>query len=226
MQIGVLGTGVVGRTLAAAFAEAGHDVMIGTRDVDALLARTEPDAMGGPPFSAWHAEHPGVALGTLATTGEHGAAWVNATLGSASLDALTAAGGKAAEGRVVMDTSNALDLSKGFPPSLFVCNTDSLGEQLQRALPQIRLVKVWNTMTAGLMADPGALANGDHSIPICGDDTDAKALVTTLLIGFGWRDVVDLGDLTNARGMEAYLLMWLSMYGAAGTPMVNTKIVR
>jgi predicted dinucleotide-binding enzyme len=226
MKIGILGTGIVGRTLAAAFAGAGHDVMIGTRDVDALLARTEPDAMGSPPFSAWHAEHQDIAVRTCSETGEHGDVWVNATLGSGSLDALTAAGGKSTDGRIVMDTSNPMDLSKGFPPSLFVSNTDSLGEQLQRALPGIRLVKVWNTMTAGLMTNPLALADGDHSVPICGDDPDAKANVTDLLRAFGWRDVVDLGDLTNARGMEAYLLLWLSMYGVAGTPMVNTKIVR
>ncbi|MEP7060145.1 MAG: NAD(P)-binding domain-containing protein [Actinomycetota bacterium] len=228
MEIAILGTGTVGRTLAPAFAAAGHAVMIGTRDVGALLARTEPDAMGTPPFPAWHAEHPDIAVGRFAEAGARGELWVNATIGSGSLEALTAAGadGAGADGRIVMDTSNALDFSKGFPPSLFVCNTDSLAEQLQRALPRIRLVKVWNTMTAGLMADPGGLAGGEHTIPICGNDADAKATVTQILVAFGWRDVLDLGDLTNARGMEAYLLMWLSMYTAAGTPVVNTKVVR
>jgi len=226
MRIGILGTGVVGRTIADGFARTGHDVMIGTRDVEALMARPEPDERGTSSFASWHAEHAAIDVGTFANTGEHAELLVNSTLGVASVDALAAAGSADADGRIVIDTSNPLDFSAGFPPSLFVGNTDSLAEQLQRAFPNARLVKAWNTMTAALMTDPSALADGDHTIPICGNNEDAKARVTELLRGFGWEDVLDIGDLTGARAMEAYVTLWVRLYSAAGSPMVNTKVVR
>jgi predicted dinucleotide-binding enzyme len=226
MKVGILGTGSVGRALAEGFVREGHDVLVGTRDVDELMARTEPDRMGTPPFSQWLGEHPGVAVGAFAHVGEQAELLVNATLGTASIEVLRAAGLAEAPGRIVIDASNALDHSGGFPPSLFVVNTDSLAEQIQREFPDARVVKAWNTMTASLMTNPGLLAGGDHSIPICGNDDDARRQVADLLRSFGWRDVVDLGDLTAARGMEAYLLLWLKLYGAAGTPLVNVKIVR
>ncbi len=226
MRVGILGTGVVGRALAQGFAATGHEVMIGTRDVEALRSRTEPDAMGTPPFASWQADHAGVAVGTFAQTGAHGELWVNSTLGTGSIEALRAAGADSADGRTVIDTSNPLDFSQGFPPSLFVGNTDSLAEQIQRTFPSLRVVKAWNTMTAALMTDPGALAEGDHTIPICGNDDAAKTEVTGLLQGFGWKDVLDLGDLSNARAMEAYVTLWLGMFTALGTPMVNFKAVR
>lgn len=226
MRVGIFGTGGVGRAMAEGFAREGHDVMIGTRDVEALLSRTEPDAMGTPPFAVWRDEHPGVAVGSFAEAGTHGEIWVNSTLGVGSIDALRAAGAEGAEGRTVIDTSNPLDFSRGFPPSLFVGNTDSLAEQIQRAFPAVHVVKAWNTMTAALMTNPTVLAGGDHSIPICGNDAGAKGEVTALLEGFGWRDVLDLGDLSNARAMEAYVMLWLAMFTALGTPMVNTKVVR
>jgi predicted dinucleotide-binding enzyme len=226
MKVGILGTGGVGRALAEGFVREGHDVLVGTRDVDALMARSEPDRMGTPPFAQWLAEHPGVAVGTFSHVGERAELLVNATLGSVSVDVLRAAGLADARGRIVIDASNALDHSGGFPPSLFVVNTDSLAEQIQREFPDARIVKAWNTMTASLMTNPYLLADGDHSIPICGNDDDARRQVAELLRSFGWRDVVDLGDLTAARGMEAYVLFWLGLYGAAGSPLVNTKIVR
>ncbi len=226
MRIGILGTGVVGRALAEGFAGTDHDVMIGTRDVDALMARTEPDAMGNAPFAAWHAEHGGVRVGTFAEVGAHGEVLVNATLGAASIDALKAAGAGDVDGRIVIDTSNPLDFSAGFPPSLFVGNTDSLAERIQREFPTVHVVKAWNTMTAGLMTNPATLAGGDHTIPICGNDAGAKGKVTALLQSFGWKDVLDLGDITNARAMEAYVTLWVRMFTALGTPMINVKVVR
>ncbi len=226
MRVGILGTGVVGRALAEGFAGAGHEVMIGTRDVEALLSRGEPDAMGTPPFAAWRGDHADVAVGTFAETGAHGEICVNSTLGTGSVDALRAAGAEGADGRTVIDTSNPLDFSHGFPPSLFVSNTDSLAEQIQRAFPAVHVVKAWNTMTATLMTNPAVLAGGDHTIPICGNDDGAKAEVTALLQSFGWRDVLDLGDLSNARAMESYVTLWLAMFTALGTPMVNIKAVR
>ena len=226
MKVGILGTGNVGRALAEGFTREGYQVVVGTRDVDELMARTEPDRMGTPPFAVWLADHADVAVGPFADAGAHGEILVNATLGSASVDVLREAGLADAPGRIVIDTSNALDLSRGFPPSLFVVNTDSLAERIQREFPDARVVKAWNTMTASLMTNPRLLGGGDHSIPICGDDDDARRQVAELLRSFGWRDVVDLGDLTAARGMEAYLLLWLRLYTATGSPIVNTKVVR
>ena len=226
MKVSVLGTGTVGRTLAAGFAAKGHDVTIGTRDVDALLARTEVDGMGNPPFARWRSDHPDVGVAVMAEVLTHGELVVNATAGHVSKEALSAAGPDALAGKIVIDASNPIDPDSGWPRSLFVTNTDSLGEQLQAAFPDARLVKAWNTMTAGLMCDPGAVGGGDHTIPLCGNDADAKAEVTSLLQAFGWRDILDLGDITAARGMEAYLLIWLGGMTSLDSAMFNTKFVR
>ena len=227
MRIGVLGTGMVGQVLAAKLAEAGHEVVVGTRDPAATLARQEPDGYGNPPFSAWHAQHPDVKVGSFADAATHGELVVNATAGAASLDALRLAGEANLHGKVLVDLANALDFSKGMPPSLLVSNTDSLGERLQRAFPDVRVVKSLNTMNALLMADPRQLADGDHTVFVCGDDDEAKAQVTQLLTeAFGWRDVIDLGDLSGARATEMVLPVWLRLMGTLRTPAFNFKVVR
>ncbi len=226
MKIGILGTGIVGRTLADGFARQGHDVAIGTRDVKALMARTDPDAMGNPPFAEWHREHVAIGVATFADAAAHGELLVNAAHGSNSIEALTAAGTANIDGKILIDPSNALDFSQGYPPFLFVSNTDSLAEQIQRAFPNVRVVKALNTMSAALMVDPGQLADGDHTTFVCGNDGGAKAEVTTLLKeAFGWQDVMDLGDLTNARATEAYLLMWTRLQPVVGTHLFNVKVV-
>jgi len=123
--------------------------------------------------------------------------------------------------------SNPLDFSKGMPPSLTVCNTDSLAEQIQRAFPGLKVVKTLNTMSAPVMVDPASLAGGDHDVFVCGNDDGAKGRVTEILRGwFGWKNVVDLGDLSAARGTEGYLLLWLRLFGATKSPMFNVKLVR
>ncbi len=226
MKVGVIGTGSVGRTLAARLAELGHGVTIGTRDPAATKARTEPDAMGNPPFASWHAEHPDVPLGTFAQAAEHGEIVLNATGGSGSIDALTLAGAENLRGKVLLDIANPLDFSQGFPPFLWVKDTDSLGEQIQRAFPDARVVKSLNTMTAALMANPSQLADADHSAFVSGNDADAKATVTALLRSLGHTDVIDLGDITTARGSEMLMPIWLRLFGALGTPIFNFKIVR
>ncbi len=226
MKITIAGTGIVGRTIAAGFASKGHDIRVGTRDVDALMARTEADAMGNGPFAHWKTDHPEIDVTTLAEALTHGELIVNATAGHASMEALSGAGPDALAGRIVADASNPIAPDSGWPPSLFVANTDSLGEQLQAAFPDARFVKVWNTMTASLMCNPEAVAGGDHSIPVCGNDADAKAEVTSLLRAFGWNDVVDLGGIDAARAMEAYLLIWLRGMTAFDSAMFNTKFVR
>jgi predicted dinucleotide-binding enzyme len=226
MRIGVLGTGMVGQTLAGRFHELGHDVMIGTRNVAASFARTGSDRYGTPEFGAWHAQHPEIKVGTLPEAAAHGEIVVNATAGAASLDALRDAGAARLGGRILIDVANPLDFSKGMPPSLSVCNTDSLGEQIQRSFPALKVVKALNTTNASVMAHPAAIGDEDHTLFVCGDDADAKAAVTELLKSFGWRDVLDVGDITAARGTEMLLPLWLRLFGTLKTPLFNFKIVR
>jgi predicted dinucleotide-binding enzyme len=226
MKVGVLGTGTVGQTLAGKLVELGHDVVLGTRDPARTRAQVEPDAHGNPPVSAWLAAHPSARLGTFAEAAAHGAIVINATSGAASLPALQLAGEANLGEKVLMDVANPLDFSNGFPPTLSVKDTDSLAEQIQRAFPRTRVVKSLNTMSAKVMVEPRALANGEHSIFVCGNDAAAKAEVTALLASFGWSDVIDLGDVTAARGAEMVLPLWLRLLGAMKTPRFNFRIVR
>jgi 8-hydroxy-5-deazaflavin:NADPH oxidoreductase len=226
MQIGIFGTGAVGRTLAAALAKKGHSVMIGTRDPASTLGR-EAGTGRGASFKQWHGEHPAVRLGTFADAAHFGEVLVNATSGSGALPALEAAGEDALGESILLDIANPLDYSKGFPPSLSVCNTDSLGEQIQRRFPRLRVVKTLNTTNAAVMVDPSSVAGGDHSLFMSGNDAAAKAQVKDWLgEWFGWRDVIDLGDITTARGSEMLLPIWVRLWGALGSPAFNFKIAR
>jgi predicted dinucleotide-binding enzyme len=216
----------VGQALAGRLAGLGHEVMIGTRDVKEALARTKPDNYGNPGFGPWHAQNPKVKVGTLAEAGAHGELLINASSGGVSLEVLRQAKADTLGNRILIDVANPLDFSKGMPPSLSVCNTDSLAEQIQRAFPQLRVVKALNTTNAGVMVNPTAVASGDHSLFICGNDAAAKATVTDLVRSFGWKDVLDVGDIKSARGTEMLLPVWLSLLGALKTPMFNFKIVR
>jgi predicted dinucleotide-binding enzyme len=226
MRIAVLGTGMVGRALAGKLAELGHDVTVGTRDVADTMARREPDMMGNPPFSAWAAAHPQLRVADFAEAAGDAEMIVNATAGAASMEVLTAAGERNLAGKVLLDVSNPLDFSSGMPPTLFVVNSDSLAERIQRAFPTARVVKALNTMTAYLMVDPKQLAGGDHTTFVAGDDDEAKATVTRLLESFGHADVVDLGDLSAARAAEMVLPIWLRLFGKLGTPIFGFKVVR
>jgi predicted dinucleotide-binding enzyme len=227
MQIGIFGTGIVGQTLASALAAKGHAVMIGTRDPQATLARDTGNAFNKTPFREWHAANPGVRLGTFAEAARFGEVVINATSGSGALPALEAAGAEALGDRILLDIANPLDFSNGFPPSLTVCNTDSLGEQIQRAFPALRVVKTLNTTNTLVMVNPAGVGGGDHTMFVCGNDAGAKARATQWLgEWFGWRDVVDLGDITTARGTEMLLPIWVRLMSALGTPMFNFKIVR
>ena len=225
MDIAVLGTGMVGQALASGLARLGHTVTVGTRDPEATLARTEPDAMGTPPFAAWHADHGDIALATYADATKGAELVVLAGNGAAALDMLAAAGSDNLAGTVLIDISNPLDFSAGFPPTLFVKDTDSLGEQIQAAFPETRVVKTLNTLTAPLMVDPGLLGEAT-TVFVSGDDAAAKATVTEILTGFGHQDVIDLGGIETARGTEMLLPLWLRTMGALGTGMFNIKVVR
>ncbi len=227
MKIGVFGTSMVGQAISGKLAELGHDVMVGTRDVTRTQANTEPHPYGFPAFSTWQKEHSSVRLGTFADAAKHGEVLFNATNGTRSLDALKLAGESNLNGKILVDIANPLDFSKGNPPSLSVSNTDSLGEQIQRAYPNVKVVKTLNTVTAFLMVNPSLVANADHTLFVCGNDVDAKAQVTDWLKGwFGRKDVIDLGDITNARGTEQVLPIWVRLFGVFGTGMFNFKVVK
>lgn len=227
MKIGILGTGVVGTTIAGKLASLGHDVVIGTRDPKETAARKEKGQFGNPSFAEWQAANPKVRLGTFAEAAKHAELAINALGGMAALSALDRAGVENFAGKVMIDISNPLDFSMGFPPSLSVSNTDSLGEQVQKKLPGAKVVKTLNTVNAYLMVEPGQLAGGDHTMFVCGNDAEAKAVVTNFLREqFGWKDVIDLGDITMARGTEQYLPLWVRMYGALKNPMFSIKVVR
>jgi hypothetical protein len=226
MKIAVLGTGIVGQSVAARLYQLGHQVTVGTRDVEATTAHTEPDRYGNPPFPVWARAHPQVRLATFADAAAEAELVVNATAGDASLAVLQAAGRENLAGKVLLDIANPLDNSQGFPPTLFVKDTDSLGEQIQAAFPDAKVVKALNTMNSALMVEPGLLAGGDHSVFVAGNDAGAKKTVTDLLESFGHRDVIDLGDISTARGAEMLLPIWIRLFGALGTPMFQFKIVR
>lgn len=211
MLIAVLGTGTVGRSMAARLAELGHDVRLGTRDPAATRARED-----------W-SDVPDVQLGEFADATSGADLVIHAGNGLAALDLLASAGDLA--GKVLVDISNPLDFSAGFPPTLSVMGTDSLAEQIQRAFPQARVVKTLNTVTAGLMVHPEKLPDAT-SIFVSGDDADAKTVVTALLAELGHRDVIDLGGIETARGPEMWMPLWLRLMGAFGTADFNLRIVR
>lgn len=225
MNIAVLGTGMVGQAIAGRLHQLGHSVVVGTRDPEVTLARTANDGMGNPPFSVWHADHPDVELATFADAAAGTELVVNATSGAAALDVLGLARAENLAGKVLVDISNPLDFSNGFPPTLFVKDTDSLGEQIQRAFPDAKVVKTLNTLTASLMVDPKSLGESS-TIFVSGNDAVAKATVVELLESFGHDDVIDLGPLETARGTEMILPVWLRLMGALDTGAFNFKVVR
>lgn len=213
MKIGVLGSGMVGQTVGAKLVELGHEVIIGTRDPQ-KLAEWAKTVKGS------------VTIGSFAEAASSGELIFLATNGVGTLNALELAGQANFDGKVVIDISNPLDFSKGFPPSLTVCNTDSLGEQVQRALPNAKIVKSLNTVTAALMVD-ASLLPGEHVIYVAGNDAAAKKQVTDILKNwFKWQAVVDVGDITSARATEMILPIWVRLYGAFQTPLFNFQIVK
>lgn len=215
MKIGILGTGVVGQTIGTKLVSLGHDVKMGARVAANEKAEKWVKDTGA------RATH-----GTFADAAAFGEIVFNCTSGMASLDALRQAGARNLDGKILIDVANPLDFSKGMPPTLSVCNTDSLGEQIQRAFPNARVVKTLNTMNTSVMVDP-RLVPGDSDVFVSGNDVAAKAQVTEILKNwFGWRSVIDLGDITSARGTEMLLPIWLRLWGTFKTPNINFHIAR
>jgi len=215
MKIGIFGTGGVGRTLGSRFIELGHEVCLGSRTADNETATTWANEAGEV------ASH-----GTFADTAAFGELLVNATSGGASVDAIGSADAGDLEGKVLLDVANPLDFSKGFPPTLSIKDTDSLAETIQRAFPLMRIVKSLNTMNADVMVRPSQLEGG-HNVFVSGDDSDAKAAVASLLVEIGWPhgDIIDIGDLSSARGAEMFLPLWLRLMNAQGSAAFNIKVV-
>jgi predicted dinucleotide-binding enzyme len=214
MKLGVLGTGSVGQTIAGKLVALGHEVMMGARDA------------GNPKAAAW-ARSAGAkaSRGTFSEAAAFGEVVFNCTAGTGSLEALQSAGAQNLRGKILIDVANPLDFSKGMPPTLFISGGgDSLAERIQAAFPEARVVKALNTVNASVMVAPTSVP-GDTDLFVCGNDGEAKARVTELLRSFGWKSVIDLGDVTAARGTEAYLLLWLRLWGALGTPTLNVKVL-
>ncbi|MCG7202287.1 NADPH-dependent F420 reductase [Streptomyces arenae] len=227
MKIAVLGTGMVGRAIAGKLSTLGHNVVIGTRDVEQTLARTEPDWLDNAPFAQWQPTHPAVQLAAFANAGAYGEIIVNATQGALSLTALEATGAANLSGKVLLDVAMPLDLSQGMPPTLTVANTDSLAERIQRTYPSTRVVKSLNTMLADIMVDPARIP-GSHNVFVAGEDAAAKETVTILLREFGWPEeaILDLGGIRAARGVEMYGAMTFALSAALGTFDFNIAVVR
>lgn len=225
MNIAILGTGIVGRSHAAKLAERGHTVSLGTQNVEKTLAETQTDSMGNEPISNWLKEHKHTSLKTFVDAAESGELVINALRGDIAVDILMSAKAHL-NNKILIDIANPLDFSKGFPPSLSICNTSSLGEEIQQVLTETHVVKAFNTVNASLQTNPSLLADADHTLFLAGNDASAKQTVLQLAQKeYGWKQVIDLGDISNARGMEMSLPFWLRIFGALGTAMFNYKIV-
>ena len=204
MRVGVLGSGQVGQRLAAGFRSRGHEVMIGSRNP------------AKPELVQWlSGEGAGIEAGTFAAAAAHGELVVLAVLGNAAEQAIAEAGPENFSGKVVIDAMNPLDFSGGFPPNLSIAGEDSLGERVQRALPDARVVKAFNTIGSAYFVDPN-FTEGDPTMLIAGDDEDAKRAVADVLADFGWSQTVDIGGIEGSRELEAICIAWVKIGGARG----------
>jgi predicted dinucleotide-binding enzyme len=227
MKISILGTGMVGQVIAEKMMQLGHVTFMGTRNAAETIARQEPNRMTGISFADWHASHTDVQLVNFEDLPTDTDIWINASSGQASLEVLKKVTEKKLSKGVLLDLANPLNFSNGMPPSLAVCNTDSLAETIQRAFPSVKVVKSLNTMNCTIMMDP-SLVPGDHQVFVCGDHDGAKRVVVDLLREVGWIEgnILDLGGLVAARGTEMMLPVWLQIYGKLGTGNFNFNVVR
>lgn len=216
MKIAVLGTGIVGNTISSKLIALGHTVMMGSRTANNEKANA---------FVAQHGEN--ASAGSFADAAAFGEIIFNCTAGIGSIEALKMAGEQNLSNKIIVDLANPLDFSKGAPPSLAYVNTNSLGEEIQKTFPQAKVVKTLNTMWCGVMVNPAMINGGDHHSFLCGNDINAKEKVKEILQSFGWleNNIIDLGDITKARGTEMYLPLWISMYGITKNGAFNIKIV-
>lgn len=217
MNIGVLGTGMVGQAIAGKLISIGHNVKMGSRSGSNEKADEWVKSNGA-----------NASQGTFTEAAAFGEIIFNCTKGEVSLEVLKMAGAANLKGKILIDISNPLDFSKGMPPTLLVCNDNSLGEQIQQAFPDTHVVKTLNTLTAPIMVNPGLVNGGDHDLFLSGNDKESKEKVAQLLQNFGWKSehLIDLGDISTARGTEQVLPIWVRLWAVLGTPMFQFKIVR
>lgn len=226
MHIGILGTGIVGQTLGLKLVQLGHTVMLGTRNpanLDEPKGRG-PEARTLRDWLALTESHARIV--TFRDAAAYGELIINALSGMASLEVLQAVGKEKLDNKTLIDVSNPIDFSRGFPLTLFVKDTDSLGEIIQRSFPNTRLVKTLNTMTAALMVNPKLVGNGDHTVFLSGNDTKAKIQVAGLLHEFGWDDILDIGDISTARSTEMMLSIGHAVMQALSPAEIAFKVVR
>jgi predicted dinucleotide-binding enzyme len=217
MKIGILGTGTVGKTLGTRLVQLGHDVKMGSRTPDNEIARE------------WvHETRNGASQGTFADAASFGELVINCTKGMAVLEVLRSAGASNLEGKILMDVSNPLDSGHPFPPPMTICNDNSLGEEIQKHFPKTLVVKALNTMNCRIMVNPKLVNDGAHQAFICGNSAAAKAEVVVLLESFGWKaeNILDLGDITNARGTEMLLPLWMRLVSVVGSSLFQFQIVK
>ena len=203
-RVGVLGTGEVGRRLASGFRGRGHEVTIGSRDPEK------------PELREWlSTEGAGIQAGTFTEAAAGSELLVLAVLGDAAEEVIADAGRESFAGKVVIDAMNPLDFSGGFPPKLSISGEDSLGERVQRALPDAKIVKAFNIIGNPYFVDP-SFSEGQPTMLIAGNDADAKRTVTDLLADFGWSDIVDIGGIDGSRELEAICIAWVKIGGVRG----------
>ena len=212
MKIGILGTGQVGQTVGSKLVAMGYDVMMGARSADNEKATAFAGRTGGK-------------TGTFADAAQFGEMIIHATRGDSAIEVLGKAGAENLAGKLVIDISNPLDFSNGFPPSLSISNIDSLGELIQRTFPEALVVKTLNTVTASVMVDP-ATVPGAHTVFVSGNDKGAKGRAMDLLRSFGWQSIIDLGDITTARATEQMLPLWVRLYSVLGTGEFNLALMK
>ena len=205
MKIGVLGTGMVGEEIASKLAALGHEVMMGSR------SRTNERAR------SWAVTAPGGRVGTFNEAAAFGEIVFNCTKGVSSIDALRTAGEANLEDKIIVDVANVLPPAQTGP--------ESLGQQIQRVFPRAKVVKTLNTINCQVMVNPASVP-GAHSVFISGNDASAKKQVRALLESFGWRDIIDLGDIATSKATEAYLPLWVDIWKSLGTASFNISVTR
>jgi 8-hydroxy-5-deazaflavin:NADPH oxidoreductase len=225
MKIGIIGGGSVGQTLGSKLAQNGHDIVLGIRNpTDAEIGK---DRGYAGTLRDW-LKGKSAKVASMADAARHGEIIFNTTLGEHAIAALKLAGADNLKGKLLVDVSNPLDFSHGMPPSILPQYTGrtSLGEEIQKAFPDVKIVKAFNTMSAAVMINPAGVP-GEHDLLIAGNDADAKATFKSLATKeFGWKSIIDLGGIESARGMELILPLWVNLWGVNGTPMFNFKIAK
>ena len=215
MKIAMLGTGIVGEMLGSKLVELGHDVTMGGREVTNSKGQD------------WAAKHPrGASYGTFAQSAAFGDVIFCCTKGEHAVDALAAAGADNLEGKLVVDVGNLLAFTDGMPKSLASAD-NCLAEQIQAAFPKAHVVKSLNTMSSYVMVKP-SLVPGNHNVFMSGDNADAKAQLRDILQSFGWEDpnIIDLGGLHTARGVEMFMQLWLSLWPVYRNEPFNIGVFR